>query len=167
MADRIVVRKATRKDAECIAIFNTKMAEETEGKILVNTVVLAGVKTVIDNPAKGFYLVAEKTNGIPKIVGQLLVTFEWSDWRNKNFWWVQSVYIHEEFRNRKVFSGLYGFLVSLAQAEKDVCGLRLYVDGHNRLAKLVYEALGLVKTAYELYEMEFDRVRRHVRSSKP
>jgi GNAT superfamily N-acetyltransferase len=158
MTNQILVRRGTDTDVESIAMFNMKMADETEGKTLSETAVRAGVKAVINDPAKGFYLVAEKANGVPTIIGQLLVTFEWSDWRNKYFWWVQSVYIHEAFRNRKVFSTLFDYLLNLTRAGEDICGLRLYVDKGNSLAKQVYEALGLVQTSYEVYEMEFDGV---------
>jgi len=153
--NNIVVRKAELKDAETIANSNMKMAEETEGRRIDKDVALEGVEAVIRDPHKGFYLVAEK-GGIPKrIVGQLLITFEWSDWRNKYFWWIQSVYVDERYRSKKIFSRLYGRVVEMAKYRKDVSGLRLYVEKYNEAAKKAYEALGIERTSYEMYEVEF------------
>jgi len=153
MTGNITIRKAELEDAENIADFNMRMAEETEGKKLGRATVLEGVKSVINDPNKGFYLVAEKVDS--EIVGQLLITFEWSDWRNKCFWWIQSVYVPKKHRNQKIFSQLYRSVVEMAKRRGDVSGLRLYVERHNESAKRVYEALGMTKTSYEVYEIEF------------
>ena len=146
------IRKARLEDLERIVDFNVEMAEETEGKILDRSVVREGVKTVLKDGAKGFYLLSECDRGGKVLAGQLMVTFEWSDWRNKNFWWIQSVYVDKEFRNKKVFSGLYGAVAKMAMSEGRVGGLRLYVDKNNNSAKQVYESLGLRKTDYEILE---------------
>ena len=149
----MLIRKARFEDIERIADFNIKMAEETEGKKLDKNVVRRGVEAVIDDNHKGFYLVAEKTNGDRRLVGQLMITFEWSDWRNKCFWWIQSVYVEGKYRNQNVFSHLYRSAIELAKSRKDIYGLRLYVEKHNENGKQVYESLGMKKTPYEVYEI--------------
>lgn len=147
---KLILRKATIKDATKITEFNINMAKETENKNLDVSVVFEGVTALISDPHKGFYLVAEKSP--LEIIGQLMVTFEWSDWRNKWFWWIQSVYIQHKYRNQKVFSDLYNFLHGLATNSDDVCGFRLYVEKENSSAKRVYTSLGLKRTTYELFE---------------
>lgn len=147
----MLIRKAKNEDIEKIADFNIQMAKETEGKILDKKVVQEGIRTVLNNKIKGFYLVAE--DKVTKlVVGQLMVTFEWSDWRNKNFWWIQSVYVDKKYRNKKVFSQLYRIITKMALYEKNVCGLRLYTSKNNYSAKQVYESLGMKKTSYEIYD---------------
>jgi ribosomal protein S18 acetylase RimI-like enzyme len=148
----LLIRKAKIEDLEGIVNFNIQMAKETEGKIIEGKIVLEGVKAVLNNSLKGFYLLAEENNGAKILVGQLMVTFEWSDWRNKNIWWIQSVYVDEKHRNKKVFSQLFRTVSKMASSEKDVGGLRLYVEKHNYNAKKVYESLGMKKTPYEIYE---------------
>lgn len=154
MVVRIIVRKAGLEDIEKITLFNLKMADETENIKLERSTVLKGVKSVLLDPNKGFYLVAEDSD-ISEIVGQLLVTFEWSDWRDKWFWWIQSVYVHEKYRNQKIFSQLFRNIVEIAKKRRDICGLRLYVEKHNEQAKKVYEALGMTIAPYEVYEKNF------------
>jgi GNAT superfamily N-acetyltransferase len=111
-----------------------------------------GVKAVLDNKSRGFYLLAENDEGTKIIVGQLMITFEWSDWRNSNIWWIQSVYVDKKFRNRKVFSQLFNTVAEMALSEKSVGRLRLYVREDNNSAKQVYESLDMTKTPYEIYE---------------
>jgi ribosomal protein S18 acetylase RimI-like enzyme len=152
MSGQVVIRKAGIEDVESIASFNIKMAIETEDKKLNKNLVMRGVKAVIKDSNKGFYLIAEQIAEQKRTVGQLLITFEWSDWRNKYFWWIQSVYVDKNFRNRKVLSQLYRRVTAMAEESKEVCGFRLYVEKHNRQAKKVYESLGMVKTPYEVYE---------------
>ncbi|UCH97761.1 MAG: GNAT family N-acetyltransferase, partial [Candidatus Aminicenantes bacterium] len=120
----ITIRKGELKDAETIAKFNVLMAKETESKELDFENVFRGVKAVIKDPHKGFYLVAVMKG---EIVGQLMVTPEWSDWRNKNFLWIQSVYVPEAYRKQGIFSALYHHLKDIAHYKKKVAGLRLYV----------------------------------------
>ena len=120
--ETVSLRKAEIRDAPAIASFNVKMAAETEGKKLEPDVVLRGVKAVIKDPHKGFYLVAEIRNPECPIVGQLMVTFEWSDWRNRNFWWIQSVYVETEHRGRGIFGQLFRHLEEMARWRKDVAG---------------------------------------------
>jgi GNAT superfamily N-acetyltransferase len=95
------------------------------------------------------------TDGVPAIVGQVLITYEWSDWRNGNFWWIQSVYVAEKFRGQGIFRALFNHVDALAKARTDVCGLRLYVDAHNASARKTYERLGMKRTNYELFETDF------------
>ena len=107
---------------------------------------------LLKEPAKGVYFIAER-GGAP--AGQLLVTYEWSDWRNGNFWWVQSVYVAEQFRGHGIFRALFEHVEALARSRKDVCGLRLYVASHNSHAQGVYARMGMKKTNYEMFETDF------------
>lgn len=146
------IRAARQSDAAIIARFNREMALETEGRKLSPPRVLRGVKALLADPAKGAYFVAEAGG---EVIGQLLITYEWSDWRNGNFWWIQSVFVAPEWRGRGVFKALHAHVEQLARKRKDVCGVRLYVDGHNTKAKEVYSRLGLKATHYELWETDF------------
>ncbi len=128
------------------------MALETESRRLNPQRVLKGVTALLSDPTKGAYYVAE-TSG--KVIGQLLITYEWSDWRNGNFWWIQSVFVAPKHRGCGVFKALHAHIEQLARKRADVCGLRLYVDAHNNQAKGVYARLGLKATHYELWEMDF------------
>jgi GNAT superfamily N-acetyltransferase len=148
----LLIRKARFEDWGRIVDFNLQMAKETEGKILDENVVREGVKAVLDNKSRGFYLLAENDKGTKIIVGQLMITFEWSDWRNSNIWWIQSVYVDKKSRNRKVFSQLFNTVAEMALSEKSVGRLRLYVREDNNSAKQVYESLDMTKTPYEIFE---------------
>jgi ribosomal protein S18 acetylase RimI-like enzyme len=148
----LLIRKARFEDWERIVDLNLQMAKETEGKILDENVVREGIKAVLDNQLRGFYLLGENDEGTKMIVGQLMITFEWSDWRNSNIWWIQSVYVDKKFRNRNVFSQLFNTVAEMALSEKSVGMLRLYVREDNNSAKQVYESLGMTKTPYEIYE---------------
>jgi GNAT superfamily N-acetyltransferase len=111
-----------------------------------------GVAALIKSPARGTYFVAEEKG---EVVGQLLITYEWSDWRNGNFWWIQSVYVREEFRGKGIFRALFEHVHRLAKKRSDVCGLRLYVEANNASAQKTYTRLGMKKTFYEMYETDF------------
>jgi GNAT superfamily N-acetyltransferase len=148
----LLIRKARFEDWKRIVDFNLQMAEETEGKILDENLVREGVKAVLNNQLMGFYLLAENDEGTKIIVGQLMITFEWSDWGNSNIWWIQSVYVDKKFRNRTVFSQLFNTVAEMALSQKSVGRLRLYVREDNSSAKQVYESLGMTKTPYEIYE---------------
>ena len=145
----VLVRQAAKEDWEVIAGFNKAMALETEGKELAEEAVTDGTKGLLENRDYGFYVVAE--NG-GEVVGSLMVTFEWSDWRNGVFWWVQSVYVKPEYRKGGVFRKLYEYVRRAASEREDVCGLRLYVEKDNERAQAVYDRLGMEKTNYLLYE---------------
>ena len=111
---------------------------------------------MLSDSAKGTYFLAEtEKDGATVVAGQLLITYEWSDWRNGNFWWIQSVYVSEGFRARGIFRALFDHIQTLARARKDVCGLRLYMDAHNHGARRTYERLGLQPTNYEMFEIDF------------
>jgi ribosomal protein S18 acetylase RimI-like enzyme len=143
------VRLANKNDAVAMVEFNQAMALETEGKSLDSNVLQNGVGAVFEATDKGFYVVANE-NG--KIAGGLMVTFEWSDWRNAWFWWIQSVYILPEFRGRKIYSLMYAFVKNLAAEQGNVCGFRLYVEHDNKNAQKVYEKLGMESSHYLMYE---------------
>jgi len=149
---RAAVRAAVRADAGAIARFNAALARETEAKQLDPERLRAGVEAVFDDPARGAYYVAELDG---RVAGGLLVTREWSDWRNGEFWWIQSVYVEPELRGRGVYRGLHAHVVERARAAGDVCGLRLYVERANERAKRTYEALGMRHADYDMYEVDF------------
>lgn len=149
MANDLTIRTATRDDADTIADFNAAMARETEGKPLDPATVRAGVAGLLDDPARGFYLVAERDG---RVVGSLMITTEWSDWRNGTFWWVQSVYVRPDARRQGIYSALYTDVKRRARATETVCGIRLYVERSNTTARDAYEALGMTATSYRLYE---------------
>ena len=145
------IRKAEKRDVDSLVDFNQAMAQETEGKELPADVLRPGVSAVFEDANKGFYVVAEIDE---TVIGGLLITFEWSDWRNKWFWWIQSVYIRPEHRGRSIYSQMYEFVQQLASERGDVCGFRLYVEEENSKAQRVYEKLGMSKTYYLMYEAE-------------
>ncbi len=147
-----LIRAGAIGDAPVIAAFNRAMARETEALELDPDRLLAGVGAVLDDPAKGFYLVAEQDG---EVIGQLMVTYEWSDWRNGVFWWVQSVYVAPAARGQGAYRKLYSELLSRAQEHGGVCGIRLYVEGHNETAKRTYAKLGMSATVYEMWEEDF------------
>ncbi len=147
----MVIRDARLGDCEAIADFNIAMAFETERLTLERTRVIEGVRAVLSDRTKGRYIVAEIDNCV---VGQLMVTYEWSDWRNGMFWWIQSVYVDNTFRGRKIFSALYAHAKREAVSDGS-CGLRLYVDEHNKVAQRTYEKLGMTLTPYEMMEDDF------------
>ena len=150
--ESIVIRSATAEDAHALAQFNIAMAEETEERALDPVTVHAGVKAVIQSPARGFYLVAE-SGGV--CVGALLITFEWSDWRNGDLWWIQSVYVLPSHRGRGIFRQLYEHVVAQATENSDVRGIRLYVEKDNLKAQTVYEHLSMTRTPYQVFERMF------------
>ncbi|MFA6457522.1 MAG: GNAT family N-acetyltransferase [Bacteroidota bacterium] len=148
----INIRAAQRPDAETIALYNVAMAKETEHFDLNPERTLRGVRSMFDDSSRGFYLVAEDGG---KIVGQLMITYEWSDWRNSVFWWIQSVYVKKEFRAQKVFRQLYEQTVTMAKSQGNVCGIRLYVEKENDVAHAVYKKLGMKQTHYNMLEVDF------------
>jgi GNAT superfamily N-acetyltransferase len=151
----IHIRPATRNDTATLARFNQAMALESEGKPLDPATIHAGLTALFDHPSDGHYLIACDADGVP--LGALLLTFEWSDWRNGRFWWIQSVYVVPEARRRGVYRALHSHVRDAARRDTDVCGLRLYVERDNRTAQATYRALGMFETAYRLYEEEFAR----------
>jgi GNAT superfamily N-acetyltransferase len=148
----IVIRDACPVDAEFIVLGNSRMAEETEGQMLDPALIGPGVRAVLDDPGKGRYFVAED-DGRP--VGQMMLTYEWSDWRNGVFWWIQSVYVMPSHRGAGVFSRLFRYVQAKAESDPGVCGLRLYVDRANARAQAIYSHLGLHASNYEIMERVF------------
>ncbi len=148
MSINIQIRKANNFDIKTISDFNIRMALETENKILKKEIISKGVEHMINNEHLGFYLMA-LVDG--EIVGSLMVTTEWSDWRNGLFWWIQSVYIIKEYRRKGVYSALYNYVKKISKNE-NICGYRLYVEKDNIIAQKTYENLGMKKTHYLLYE---------------
>jgi ribosomal protein S18 acetylase RimI-like enzyme len=146
------IRPALPADVEILAAYNAAMARETEHLELDLERLRRGVAAVVADASKGFYLVAEEDGAV---AGQLLITYEWSDWRNGVFWWVQSVYVRPESRGRGIYSTLYQDAVRRAREAGNVCGLRLYVERENRRAQAAYRKLGMRPTVYEMYETDF------------
>lgn len=143
------IRIAASEDAASLVEFNQAMAFETEGKTLDHEILKSGVEAIFGDASKGFYVVAENEG---KIVGGLMITFEWSDWRNQWFWWIQSVYILPDFRGRGIYRLLYEFVKEKAAERGDVCGFRLYVERENVGAQKVYEKTGMQSSHYLMYE---------------
>ncbi len=142
------IRLATPADAAVLVEFNVAMALETEGKELLPEVIGAGVHSLLGNPAAGFYVIAE----VERVLAALMITKEWSDWRNGSFWWIQSVYVRPEARRQGIYRRLYGHVQEMAAKDPKVCGFRLYVERENSRAQATYKALGMKKTRYLVYE---------------
>jgi ribosomal protein S18 acetylase RimI-like enzyme len=149
MNHKFIVRKATESDAEAIIEFNIAMAMETEGKTLKRDDIEPGVLGLFKNPEYGFYMVAELEGNV---VGSLMVTFEWSDWRNGLIWWIQSVYVIPEYRRNGVYRAMYDSIKQMANKKQNVCGFRLYVEKENIIAQKTYAALGMTETHYKMFE---------------
>jgi GNAT superfamily N-acetyltransferase len=143
------IRIAHRDDTDALVEFNHAMALETEGKMLDREVLRPGVEAVFSDHDKGFYVVATMDDAI---VGGLMVSYEWSDWRNAWFWWIQSVFIKPEARGQKVYSRMYEFVKARASDAGNVCGFRLYVENDNYHAQKVYDAVGMYESHYLMYE---------------
>ena len=139
-------------DAAFIADANLRLALETEHRQLDLVRVTAGVEALLKDSTKGVYFVAEAGD---QLAGQLMITHEWSDWRNGDFWWIQSVYVMEPFRGSGIFRALFEHVRALAGERPDVCGLRLYVEADNARAQEAYRRLGMKKTHYEMFETDF------------
>ena len=152
---RTGLRAAHRDDIAAIAAFNAAMAMETEGRTLDLATLRAGVAAVFDEPARGFYRVAEMDGAV---VACLLVTHEWSDWRNAIWWWLQSVYVVPAYRGKGLFGAMYRALRAEALATPGVCGLRLYVENGNASAQRVYERLGMSREPYLMFHDSFSPV---------
>ena len=148
----IRIRDAVPADAKTIAAFNAAMALETEGKTLDEGLLEPGVAALLNDAAKGRYWIAEVDG---EIAGQLMITYEWSDWRNGTMWWIQSVFVPEKHRRTGVFSALYRHVEELASAADDCCGIRLYVEESNERAQDTYRALGMVSPGYSVMEVDF------------
>ena len=146
---KFVIRSATLDDVTTITEFNLRLAEETERVSLDRELVTQGVTALIRERPRGNYWVA-RSGGT--IVGQLMHTREWSDWRNGDIWWIQSVYVGKDHRRRGVFTQLHSHLKALATSDPGVVGLRLYVEFDNLAARTTYERLGLNTARYQVME---------------
>ena len=150
--NQISIREGSISDTPTISKFQQQMALETESKILNEWTVRQGVESVLNCSDKGFYIIAEADS---KIIGSLLVTFEWSDWRNGWFFWIQSVFVDTEYRRQGVYRLMHSEVIRRSKANGNCCGIRLYVEKDNRNAQKVYRTLGMHETDYYLYEEEF------------
>jgi GNAT superfamily N-acetyltransferase len=153
MAQPIIeIRQATSADVETIAGFNIALCRETEGRELDPVTVLEGVRRFVSEPARGRYFVALIDGAI---VGQTAHTYEWSDWRNGEIWWIQSVFVHPLHRGRGVFRVLFSHIKQLGEDDTDCCGIRLYMERENETARQSYQSLGFSETGYEVLELLF------------
>jgi len=178
----LIIRPARWSDIDVICEFNRRLARETENKDLDPVILKAGVAAMFGDPHKGSYFVAQTVpdpqplsqgergegrlqslsqgeRGDGEVVGQLGVTSEWSDWRNGNFWWIQSVYVAASARLHGVFRKLFAHLLQEARAQSNVVGVRLYVEHHNHVAQATYEKLGMKMTGYHVMEMYLKKMK--------
>jgi len=148
----VSIRVARSTDLEFLVDGNARLAAETEDRELDRELLSEGVAAVIGDAAKGRYYVADDGEGP---IGQMLITYEWSDWRSGWFWWLQSVYVVPEARDQGVFSRMYAYLLEAAKRDPEVCGVRLYVDVRNDRAAAIYRSIGMKDAGYTVYEVDF------------
>lgn len=153
MPDELLIRMAEERDLETLAKFNIALAWETEQKKLEPAVITKGLQVLLNGPGHGFYTVAEIAG---RVVGCIMVTYEWSDWRCGQFWWIQSVYVDLEFRRQGIFKRLYEFLKEKAAKENNVCGFRLYVEHSNQAGQSTYAGVGMKEIPFKLFEESFE-----------
>jgi ribosomal protein S18 acetylase RimI-like enzyme len=156
LAQQLTVRPADREDIGSIVAFSAAMAWETEHRRLDEARLRKGTLSLLDTPSLGFFMVAEiRESQRPVLVGQLMITYEWSDWRNGVFWWIQSVYVDPTWRRQGVFRRMLDTVMASAKTAPDVCGVRLYVEQENYTAQTIYQRLGLSPSGYRVYEQDF------------
>jgi len=143
------IRRATIEDISTIVDFNEAMALETEGKILESPILSSGVNAVFQDPKNGFYIVCELDQTVR---ASLMITYEWSDWRNGMYLWIQSVFVDKEYRQQGLYTIMYDYVKNLVVKESKFVGVRLYVDEENLNAQEVYTRLGMKKSNYHLFE---------------
>ena len=148
----IEIRQAVSADAEKLVDFNIALCRETEQRDLDRVTVSEGVRRFVSEPARGRYFVALIAG---EVVGQTAHTFEWSDWRNGEIWWIQSVYVHPRHRGRGVFSALFAHIKELGEKDAECCGIRLYMERENETARQSYLRLGFIESGYEVFENLF------------
>jgi ribosomal protein S18 acetylase RimI-like enzyme len=154
--DHVNVRLATSEDAATIASFSAAMALETEGRRLDLDRLHDGTIALLESPDRGFFMVAELEQADDRqLLGQLMITYEWSDWRNGVFWWIQSVYVDPAWRRRSVFRRMHETVMATAKTSPNVCGVRLYVEESNGAAQAVYRKVGLTPSSYAIFETDF------------
>ncbi|SFC86119.1 GNAT family N-acetyltransferase [Pseudoalteromonas denitrificans] len=147
----MIIRKGQNNDLNSLVKFNQAMAQETESLTLNEETLTLGVKTLLNNPEKGFYLVAQINE---EVVGSLMVTFEWSDWQAKDYFWIQSVYIRPENRRQGIYGKLYQAVKDIAIKQGGAASFRLYVEQENTQAQKTYQALGMDQSYYLMYEQK-------------
>ena len=145
------IRKADKNDFEIIAEYNYNLAYETEDKKLDKDILIKGVKKILSDETKGIYHVCEVDG---KVVGQIMYTYEWSDWRNGTFIWVQSVYVHKDYRGKGIFKALYNKVKEICDSSDEYVGIRLYVERENYNAQKTYQKIGMSECNYYMYEYE-------------
>lgn len=154
--DHLNVRLARPEDAATIASFSAAMALETEGRRLDLDRLHLGTIALLESPDRGFFMVAELEKADDRqLLGQLMITYEWSDWRNGAFWWIQSVYVDPAWRRRSVFRRMHETVMATAKRSPNVCGVRLYVEESNGAAQAVYRKVGLTPSSYAIFEIDF------------
>ena len=154
--DHMHVRLALLEDAATIASFSAAMALETEGRCLDLDRLHDGTIALLESPDRGFFMVAElEQAGERRLLGQLMITYEWSDWRNGVFWWIQSVYVDPAWRRQSVFRRMHETVMASAKTNPNVCGVRLYVEVSNGTAQVVYRKVGLTPSSYAIFETDF------------
>lgn len=161
--DHLNIRLARPEDAATIASFSAAMALETEGRHLDRDRLHHGTIALLHSPDRGFFLVAELEQADDRLLlGQLMITYEWSDWRNGVFWWIQSVYVDPAWRRQSVFRRMHETVMATAKTSPEVCGVRLYVEGSNSAAQAVYRKVGLTPSPYAIFETDFVLTRTQV-----
>lgn len=143
------IRAATVQDVLQLRDWAVAMARETEHKTLDPGTVEKGIHAVLEQPRRGAYFVAERGG---ELAGTLMLTYEWSDWRNGDWWWIQSVYVAPAHRRQGAYAALHAHVLAAARAQPGVCGLRLYVERDNHGAQRTYESLGMADAGYRMYE---------------
>jgi len=161
--DHLNVRLARPEDAATIVSFSAAMALETEGRRLDLDRLYDGTIALLESPDRGFFMVAELEQGDDRqLLGQLMITYEWSDWRNGAFWWIQSVYVDPAWRRQSIFRRMHETVMAAAKTSPNVCGVRLYVEESNGPAQAVYRKVGLTPSSYAIFETDFVLVRTRV-----
>ena len=161
--DHLNVRLARPEDAATIVSFSAAMALETEGRRLDLDRLYDGTIALLESPDRGFFMVAELEQADDRqLLGQLMITYEWSDWRNGAFWWIQSVYVDPAWRRQSIFRRMHETVMAAAKTSPNVCGVRLYVEESNGAAQAVYRKVGLTPSSYAIFETDFVLARTRV-----
>ncbi len=161
--DHLNVRFAKPEDAVMIASFSAAMALETEGRHLDLDRLYDGTIALLESPDRGLFMVAELEQADDRqLLGQLMITYEWSDWRNGAFWWIQSVYVDPAWRRQSVFRRMHEIVMAAAKTSPNVCVVRLYVEESNGAAQAVYRKMGLTPSSYAIFETDFVLARTRV-----
>ncbi len=151
MSQTLSIRKAKIVDAKTLCDFNCAMAMETENKSLDADIVQSGVERMIYEPGRGFYLLISEGT---EILASLMITYEWSDWRDADFWWIQSVYVKPSARRQGHYTKLYAEIKTMAN-DAGCCGIRLYAERENHSAQSTYTTLGMLECEYTMFEESF------------